>query len=117
MSRIRSARLYIDAARKRPARDALLQQNGCFVLRFLAQDLGKRLDYVLDIVFGALAHRQGHCYLSVPSSSSCSFLATTEDGMWRMLHPNSPNPITLIRSKETEAWIAGWLAGLKIPCG
>jgi very-short-patch-repair endonuclease len=47
-------------------KDALLQQNGYFVLRFLAEDLGKRLDYVLDTVLGALVHRQW-----CPSSFAC----------------------------------------------
>ena len=45
-----------EAYRRDRRKDALLQQNGYFVLRFLAEDLGKRLDYVLDTVFGALAH-------------------------------------------------------------
>lgn len=46
-----------EAYRRDRRKDALLQQNGYFVLRFLAEDLGKHLDYVLDTVFGALAHR------------------------------------------------------------
>ena len=45
-----------EAYRRDRRKDALLQQNGYFVLRFLAEDLGKHLDYVLDTVFGALAH-------------------------------------------------------------
>jgi very-short-patch-repair endonuclease len=48
-----------EAYRRDRRKDALLQQNGYFVLRFLAEDLGKRLDYVLDTVLGALIHRQG----------------------------------------------------------
>jgi superfamily II DNA or RNA helicase/very-short-patch-repair endonuclease len=48
-----------EAYRRDRRKDALLQQNGYFVLRFLAEDLGKRLDYVLDTVCGALVHRQG----------------------------------------------------------
>ena len=48
-----------EAYRRDRRKDALLQQNGYFVLRFLAEDLGKRLDYVLDTVFGTLIHRQG----------------------------------------------------------
>ncbi len=35
----------------------LLQQNGYFVLRFLAEDVGKRLDDVLDVVVAALVRR------------------------------------------------------------
>jgi very-short-patch-repair endonuclease len=38
-------------------KDALLQQNGYFVLRFLAEDVGKRLDEVLDAILRVLAHR------------------------------------------------------------
>ena len=49
-----------EAYRRDRRKDALLQQNGYFVLRFLAEDLGKRLDFVLDTVFGALIHRQRH---------------------------------------------------------
>ncbi|HYZ73866.1 MAG TPA: DEAD/DEAH box helicase family protein, partial [Chthoniobacterales bacterium] len=48
-----------EAYRRDRRKDALLQQNGYFVLRFLAEDLGKRLDHVLDTVFGTLIHRQG----------------------------------------------------------
>lgn len=33
----------------------LLQENGYLVLRFLAQDVGKELDRVLDTILGALA--------------------------------------------------------------
>jgi superfamily II DNA or RNA helicase/very-short-patch-repair endonuclease len=47
-----------EAYRRDRRKDALLQQNGYFVLRFLAEDLGKRLDYVLDTVLGALVSRQ-----------------------------------------------------------
>jgi very-short-patch-repair endonuclease len=35
----------------------LLQQHGYFVLRFLAEDIGKHLDDILDRVFVALVHR------------------------------------------------------------
>src|SRR6266446_2713311 len=34
------------------------QQNGYFVLRFLAEDVGKCLDHVLDTVVAALVHRE-----------------------------------------------------------
>ncbi|MDO8542605.1 MAG: hypothetical protein Q7S40_19365 [Opitutaceae bacterium] len=33
---------------------------GYFVLRFLAEDVGKRLDDVLDRVIAALVHRRGN---------------------------------------------------------
>jgi len=35
-----------------------LQENGYFVLRFLAEDLGKRLDMVLDTVLRTLSQRK-----------------------------------------------------------
>lgn len=35
---------------------ALLQENGCLVLRFLAEDLGKHLDATLDAILRAIAH-------------------------------------------------------------
>jgi superfamily II DNA or RNA helicase/very-short-patch-repair endonuclease len=54
-----------EAYRRDRRKDALLQQNGYFVLRFLAEDLGKRLDYVLDTVFGALIHQHGKGYTTV----------------------------------------------------
>jgi len=37
-------------------KDELLQANGYFILRFLATDLGKRLDQVLDTVIRTLDH-------------------------------------------------------------
>ena len=40
-------------------KDALLQQNGYLVLRFLAEDLSTRLDDVLDEIQRAIANR--HC--------------------------------------------------------
>jgi superfamily II DNA or RNA helicase/very-short-patch-repair endonuclease len=46
-----------DAYRRDRRKDALLQQHGYFVLRFLAEDAGKQLDYVLDSILVALAHR------------------------------------------------------------
>ena len=41
------------AYRRDRRKDALLQENGYFVLRFLAEDVGKRLDAILR----AMAHR------------------------------------------------------------
>ncbi|GAB4174469.1 MAG: hypothetical protein Fur0032_14190 [Terrimicrobiaceae bacterium] len=46
-----------DAYRRDRRKDALLQQNGYLVLRFLASDAGKRLDMILDNILAALAHR------------------------------------------------------------
>ncbi|MCY3821222.1 MAG: DEAD/DEAH box helicase family protein [Gammaproteobacteria bacterium] len=47
----------LDAYRRDRRKDALLQENGYLVLRFLAEDLGTRLDAVFDQVERALAHR------------------------------------------------------------
>lgn len=44
-----------DAYRRDRRKDALLQENGYFVLRFLAEDIGKNLDLVLDSIVRALA--------------------------------------------------------------
>jgi len=51
--------LDVDAYRRDRRKDTLLQENGYFVLRFLAEDVGKRLNEVLDTVLRALAHRRG----------------------------------------------------------
>ena len=37
-------------------KDGLLQESGCFVLRFLAEDLGRNLGAILDAVLRAVAH-------------------------------------------------------------
>ena len=50
----------VEAYRRDRRKDALLQQNGYFVLRFLAEDVGKRLDQILDATLAALAHRENH---------------------------------------------------------
>lgn len=48
-----------EAAYRRDRRkDALLQRDGYFVLRFLAGDLAKRLDQVLDGIIAVLEHRK-----------------------------------------------------------
>lgn len=46
-----------EAYRRDRRKDALLQQNGYYVLRFLAEDAGKYLDHVLDTILAALVHR------------------------------------------------------------
>jgi very-short-patch-repair endonuclease len=48
----------IDAYRRDRRKDQLLQQNGYFVLRFLAEDVGKNLDVVLDTIQRTLLGRQ-----------------------------------------------------------
>jgi very-short-patch-repair endonuclease len=47
-----------EAYRRDRRKDALLQQHGYFVLRFLAEDVGKQLDAVLDTILATLVHRQ-----------------------------------------------------------
>jgi very-short-patch-repair endonuclease len=43
-------------------KDALLQENGCYVMRFLAEDLSKHLDATLDAVIRAITHlRRERC--------------------------------------------------------
>jgi len=50
-----------DAYRRDRQKDRLLQENGYHVLRFLAGDLGARLDEVLDEIIRALAYRSRNC--------------------------------------------------------
>jgi hypothetical protein len=47
-----------EAYRRDRRKDLLLQENGYLVLRFLAEDVGKRLDAVLDAILRAMAHRR-----------------------------------------------------------
>ena len=54
-----------DAYRRDRRKDQLLQENGYFVLRFLAEDVGKCLDLVLDGILRALVHRD----VGVPASA------------------------------------------------
>ncbi len=46
-----------EAYRRDRRKDTLLQQHGYFVLRFLAEDVGKCLDSVLDTILATLANR------------------------------------------------------------
>ena len=46
-----------DAYRRDRRKDALLQENGYLILRFLAEDVGKHLDQVLDAILRALSHQ------------------------------------------------------------
>jgi hypothetical protein len=46
-----------EAYRRDRRKDTLLQENGYLVLRFLAEDVGKRLDDVLNGIVRALSHR------------------------------------------------------------
>lgn len=45
------------AYRRDRRKDALLQENGYFVLRFLAEEVGRHLDDVLDTILRTLAHQ------------------------------------------------------------
>lgn len=47
-----------NAYRRDRRKDALLQQNGYMVLRFLSEDVGKHLDDVLDSILRALTHQE-----------------------------------------------------------
>jgi len=47
-----------EAYRRDRRKDLLLQENGYFVLRFLAEDVGKNLDRVLDTIIRTLSHRR-----------------------------------------------------------
>ena len=46
------------AYRRDRRRDQLLQEQGYLVLRFLAEDIGKELDMVLDTILRALSRRR-----------------------------------------------------------
>jgi very-short-patch-repair endonuclease len=46
------------AYRRDRRKDQVLQENGYLVLRFLAEDVGKELDLVLDAISRALSYRQ-----------------------------------------------------------
>ena len=50
----------LDAYRRDRQKDYLLQENGWLVLRFLAEDVGKRLDTVLDVILRAMAGPDRH---------------------------------------------------------
>jgi very-short-patch-repair endonuclease len=46
-----------EAYRRDRRKDLLLQENNYIVLRFLAEDLGKDLNFVLDTILRVLSHR------------------------------------------------------------
>jgi very-short-patch-repair endonuclease len=46
----------LESWRRDRRKDALLQFHGFFILRFLADDLSKRLDEILDMVLRSLEH-------------------------------------------------------------
>jgi very-short-patch-repair endonuclease len=48
----------VEAYRRDRRKDQLLQENGYFVMRFLAEDVGKKLDLVLDAIERTLVSRE-----------------------------------------------------------
>jgi len=60
-----------EAYRRDRRKDMLLQQHGYFVMRFLAEDVGKQLDTVLDSILRTLSHRlRGSGHDPEPDSSA-----------------------------------------------
>ena len=47
-----------EAYRRDRRKDQLVQEHGSLVLRFLATDLGQRLEMVLDTIVRTLSHRR-----------------------------------------------------------
>jgi superfamily II DNA or RNA helicase len=56
------------AYRRDRRKDQLLQENGYLVLRFLAEDVGKELDLVLDAILRALSQRRSAIPVKAPLS-------------------------------------------------
>jgi very-short-patch-repair endonuclease len=59
-----------DAYRRDRRKDALLQERGYLILRFLAEDVGRNLDLVLDTIVRSLAHRKTYTAARSPGISS-----------------------------------------------
>ena len=55
------------AYRRDRRKDQLLQESGYLVLRFLAEDVGKDLDLVLDAILRSLSHRRASTSTTQPS--------------------------------------------------
>lgn len=51
-----SALLFLTAYRRDRRKDALLQEHGYFVLRFLSTDIGKCLNETLDSILRTVVH-------------------------------------------------------------
>jgi very-short-patch-repair endonuclease len=64
------------AYRRDRRKDQLLQENGYFVLRFLAEDVGKELDAVLDAILRVLAQRRQ----AAPKAEPLKFVRRGGDG-------------------------------------
>jgi very-short-patch-repair endonuclease len=54
------------AYRRDRRKDQLLQENGYLVLRFLAEDVGRELDWVLDGILRALTHQRVAVQTTLP---------------------------------------------------
>jgi superfamily II DNA or RNA helicase/very-short-patch-repair endonuclease len=54
-----------EAYRRDRKKDAMLQKNGYFVLRFLAEDASKRLNEILDTVLAAVSQESGQSRLRI----------------------------------------------------
>ena len=67
----------MDAYRRDRRKDALLQENGYLVLRFLAEDVGKYLDDVLDAILRALSHQDPRPWCEPNRPGSISALRST----------------------------------------
>ena len=59
-----------EAYRRDRRKDLLLQENGYFVLRFLAEDVGKHLDTVLDAISRTLLCRRNRSKHTVAASTT-----------------------------------------------
>ena len=62
------------AYRRDRRKDQLLQENGYLVLRFLAEDVGRELDLVLDAILRALSHRES----AIPTTAPLKFVRRGE---------------------------------------
>jgi Protein of unknown function (DUF559) len=58
------------AYRRDRRKDQLLQENGYLVVRFLAEDVGRELDLVLDAISRALSNRRA----AIPTTAPLSFV-------------------------------------------
>jgi very-short-patch-repair endonuclease len=56
------------AYRRDRRKDQVLQENGYLVVRFLAEDVGRELDVVLDAILRALSNRQSTALPVAPIS-------------------------------------------------
>jgi hypothetical protein len=77
------------AYRRDRRKDQLLQENGYFVLRFLAEDVGKELDAVLDAILRVLARRRQSAARVEPLNSSAVAVNDIADGLVDASGPRS----------------------------